>query len=294
MPERVVEVARLMSADEATLLIGSPVGTDLAPTVTSPPAGGVTRVVCEGETVALITRLDPGLRAGLRHIVTSHRYGEDVGRLPKRVDGQQQQVMSMLGAVFGYTPAKVFVRQEGCRMTAFSRDDPAAQELLEQVAASLSAEFARLLPDQAEHDREVVHGGIHKDWRMGESNWTSGVINQANVLPYHRDGNNLDTWSAMPTLRYKMRGGYLHLPEYGLVFPCGDGDVTSFYGKGVVHGVTPMVRAAADAYRYSLVFYALKGMRNCATYAEETRKVWEKRTQRERDMAAQIRERAGQ
>jgi hypothetical protein len=50
------------------------------------------------------------------------------------------------------------------------------------------------------------------------------------------------------------------------------------------------MRSVADlAYRYSIVYYALAGMVDCATFAEETRRGPERRTQRERDMAERAR-----
>lgn len=274
-------VERVMSRKDASKLVGSLVGVELEPTFRSPADGQHVRLVDQRtDTVALVTRLDADLRAQLRSLVTGIKFGAGVGR----------HKMSGRGAVFGYLPKKPQARQEGCRMATLGRDNPAGERLLENLADHFADEFERLLPYQALADKETVTNSLLREWRMGESSlWTSGVINQMNVLPYHRDGNNLDTWSAMPTIRYGMAGGYLHLPEYATVFPCGDGDVTWFFGRQLVHGVTPLVQRKPDAYRYSLVFYALKGMTSCATYAEETARVGERRTARERAEADRIR-----
>lgn len=290
MGESVLPLTRQLAADDATRLIGTPVGVDLEPTARSPRRDGdVIRLVDGGTTVALITRLPGDLRAGLRGLVTTYNYGAShVAR-----GSASRERISQRGATFGYAPRKPSILQEGCRTTKLSRDTPGADLLLNRVAGHLTDLFRDLDPEQAQHDREVLESSVLNDWRMGDSLWTSGVINQANVLPYHRDGNNLETWSAMPTLRYKMAGGHLHLPEYGVVFPCGDGDVTWFYGRGLVHGVTPMWRRADDGYRYSLVFYALKGMKDCATYAEETTRVAARRTERERAAVDRIRATVG-
>jgi hypothetical protein len=43
-----------------------------------------------------------------------------------------------------------------------------------------------------------------------------------------------------------------------------------------------------DAYRYSVVYYALRGMKDCFTYAVETAKGKESRTAREDGMARDI------
>jgi hypothetical protein len=276
----VYQVTRRIAPEEATALVGTSVGREWEPTHRSPSDEPV-RFVEDGETVALITVLPKPLKVRLRILLRGIRFGEGVARhsLPTK------------GATFGYAPKKPIGGQEGCRLGAFGRDNPAAEDLLEEIAVNLGDTFAELMPERAQADRATLERSVLNDWRLhGDSLWTSGVINDANVLPYHRDGNNLATWSAMPTLRYGMAGGRLHLPEYGIVFPCGDGDVTWFYGRGLVHGVTPMRRKLEDGYRYSVVFYALQGLKDCATYAEETAKVAARRTQRERAEAERIRE----
>ena len=52
-----------------------------------------------------------------------------------------------------------------------------------------------------------------------------------------------------------------------------------------MHGVTPMTPSAKDSYRYSIVYYALRGMKDCFTFAVETAKARESRTNREDNMA---------
>jgi len=127
---------------------------------------------------------------------------------------------------------------------------------------------------------------VHTDWRMGESQlWTSGVINQSATLPYHRDAFNFPVWSGMPVLRRHIQGGYLRIPEYEAVIPCRDGWGVFFAGFQLVHGVTPMVMTRRDGYRYSVVYYALKGMRSCFETAQETAYAKRRRTEREQDMA---------
>jgi hypothetical protein len=120
------------------------------------------------------------------------------------------------------------------------------------------------------------------DWRLTDhALWTSGVINKESPLPYHRDGNNFDAWSVMPVVRRGVRGGHLHLPEYDMVVPCRDGYAVAFYGKRLVHGVTPMERTTPDAYRVSVVYYALRGLKDCHTFAAETARAAVRRTERE-------------
>lgn len=182
---------------------------------------------------------------------------------------------------FGYRPRKPMMRNEGCVLTAFGRDNPEAHAYLAWYASALAQQLAVAFPEIEVMGREVVQQ-VKPDWRLtDDSLWTSGVINKESSLPYHRDGNNFDAWSAMPVVRRGVRGGHLHIPEYDLVVPCRDGYAVMFYGKKLVHGVTPMKKLYADAYRVSVVYYALRGLKDCHTFAEETAYAARKRTERE-------------
>lgn len=288
--ERVETVRRVLSATEAGAMIGTNVDTDLAPSFASPRVGEHVRVVDEetGDPIAFVTRLPRERSAELRAALRA---------TDKHLVNQARHSKSMLGkaVTFGYLPKKPMAKREACAPTTIGRDAPKVSDVLDRLAVDMSGQFERLFPTQAAADTRTLDDSVLADWRLGEKSlWTSGVINKTSTLPYHRDGNNFDTWSAMPSVRYGMAGGHLHLPEYGLTFPVGDGDVTWFYGRGIVHGVTPM-RAkrgmAKDAYRYSCVFYAVRGLKDCRTYAEETRLQALRRTERERAAAAELRER---
>jgi len=143
-----------------------------------------------------------------------------------------------------------------------------------------------LVPESSAEDSRAIEMNIAEEWRMTEkSNWTSGVVNRTAQLPYHKDSFNFDVWSAMPVIRKSTLGGFLSIPEYDLCIDCADGWAVFFRGYRHVHGVTPIVKLNTAAYRYSIVFYALRGMKDCFTHAIETSFGREKRTARERDMA---------
>jgi hypothetical protein len=91
----------------------------------------------------------------------------------------------------------------------------------------------------------------------------------------------------MPVIRRGMRGGMLHMYGYDQTVECRDGSVTMFNGYRYVHGVTPMKPVQKDAYRFSVVYYALRGMKDCHTTAlEERQYAQKKRTERENEMIA--------
>ena len=220
----------------------------------------------------------------------------DVALLRKAVVGipmtgvQRSTAFRSASRTFGSAPRKPVQRRDACRLSAFAVDEPARHAVLEKFADQLGETIVEIDPRIPEHDREVL-GVVLPEWRMGsEKLWTSGVINQSAKLPYHRDAFNFKTWSAMPVIRRGMRGGHLHIPEYDLTIACADGYAVYFCGRELMHGVTPMKAVTKDAYRYSIVYYALRGMKDCYTYAMETAYGKRKRTEREREMAKRVKE----
>lgn len=189
---------------------------------------------------------------------------------------------------FGYAPRRPVLGREGCAMSKTRRENPETEHLLEQLADHSCRQLQEIAPDIVAADRKTLEK-INNDWKIGEEKlWTSGVINNTSQLPYHRDNLNFPCWSAMPVLRRGVRGGHLHLPEYGIVVPCRDGYTAFFKGKELVHGVTPIYCTEPDGYRYSVVFYALQGMKDCFTHAKEQAYAQKRRTQRVREMAQRL------
>lgn len=193
---------------------------------------------------------------------------------------------------FGYSPRAAINLRDGCRASQFMRDEAVREAVLDDTANVLQKMMIDIDSRIVNRDTETLTV-IERDWFIGDTDlWTSGVINQSSTLPYHRDRFNFPTWSAMPVLRRGMDGGHLHIPEYDAVIQCRDGHAVFFPGHDLVHGVTPMRPRVPDAYRYSIVYYALRGMKDCHTAAEETAYARRRRTEREIGMAAKIEENA--
>lgn len=270
-----VEVARWLTPDMASELVGHPV---------PPLAEGITIidsptiVSCEGEPVAAYLPLADAGR--LRRAALSIDCSGGV---------QRNTNYRSRSRTFGYAPIRVVTRRESCSLTALGRDQPEVEAVLDSYADQFSAMLAGIDPAIVTRDQATL-GEVLPEWRLGEAKlWTSGVVNDTAALPYHRDGFNFATWSAMPVLRRGVRGGLLHLPEFGVAFACADSTVTLFPGRLWVHGVTPLSRVRPDdGYRISIVYYALRGMKDCRTAAEETRRAQTKRTEREAAMALRM------
>lgn len=270
-------VARVMTADEATLLVGSEVD-DLTPTVTT-----ATVALDETTREPVYAYLPLGDVADLRAAVRGISYSEAM----RAATGLRNR-----SRVFGYAPRRPVRLLENCNDTSLNRERPEVARVLDLWADRLLDLLGQIDPALVlDAHRELA--AVLPDWRLdgGRSIWTSGIINRASQLPYHRDSFNFPTWSAMPVVRRGMTGGHLNLPEYGATIACRDGWGVFFGGWNLVHGVTPMRQTAPDGYRYSVVYYSLRGMKDCATAAVETRQAWAKRTERERNAAATLRDR---
>jgi hypothetical protein len=191
---------------------------------------------------------------------------------------------------FGKSSKRVVMQREGCRDTSLSMEMPDQHQVLVDTAELLKQELETHVPGQVAKDLEAT-ADITDEWRMAPGAlWSSGVINYSSALPYHKDRNNFPAWSAMPVIRRGVRGGFLHIPAYDITLSCQDGMVAYFPGHLVTHGVTPMKRVKPDGYRYSVVYYALKGMKDCATAAMETAEARKRRTAREELMAEKARQ----
>ena len=185
----------------------------------------------------------------LRRSVLNIKYG---------VTKRQSLGIENSSRTFGMAPRKVYQRRESCRPTTLAQDQPDEHAVLVAFAEKFGKMFKEFAPHLFERDAEV--------------------LNEA--------GFNFATWSAMPVIRRDMDGGLLHFPEYDMTCACRDGWVLFFPGYKYVHGVTPMKPRSKDGYRYSIVYYALRGMKDCFTFAVETAKGAENRTKREEHMAA--------
>jgi hypothetical protein len=261
-------LATRRDVDEAALLLkGVDPSREWVPNVRT---GDTVIDVQTGEPVLIVRRYPGDLRA-LRHALISYPRQTVV-----RAGGQRNDANT-----FGFTPRRVMFKRNACRACAASIEAP---ELHRQIADVAGREVADLLlreyPERACHDAEEAQA-VLPEWRLHGSWFTSGVVNWNSALAYHYDRNNLDCWSAMAVVRRHVHGGHLHVPAYDAVVDCRDGDVIMFYGRGLLHGVTPMRKVRGDGYRISAVWYTVDGMRHCLPPEDEARRAREERTARE-------------
>ena len=263
---KTIELPRVMSRDEAAEVIGEDVP-DLEPTHNQE---GIYVDPETGDPVVAYVPL-PFHAAAYRDAVRRIKFSTIL-----RGSGTRNT-----SRTFGMAGRSVILRREGCKPASLHVDQPDECSVLLRAAKELGAQFRELMPAMYERDRERV-SEVHQDWRLVPGSlWTSGNINLSSALPYHRDRANFPTWTGMPILRRGTRGGRLHIPEYGVTLPCRDGMVVYFPGNELVHGVTPIAHVDPEGYRYTVVHYAIRGMKDCHSAAIEQAEAAKRRTKRE-------------
>lgn len=219
-----------------------------------------------GEPLMVVTRYKGDL-AAYRRAMREVRFGKN-----HRASG-----MRNINTNFGYTGRVPVLRRMACAMCTMAREQPEIHSVVESAADVMWHQFEELLPEQAATTAEKA-ASVLPDWRMVNTPWTSGVINETSALFYHTDRNNFHgSWSAMIVVRRNARGGYLHFPEYGITLQCRDGDLMFFAGSMLLHGVTPIARESGG-YRISAVYYSVAKMRKCLPPGEELKHAQQART----------------
>lgn len=182
--------------------------------------------------------------------------------------------------VFGFQP-RIPVRRDFCTATTTSREHPCEHDVLCRWGAKLTSEYERI--NRPRYLRQVeALSRVRSEWSIPCSVFTSGIVNWNNQLAYHRDqGNFPDLWSFMVVLTRDIDGGMLAMPELGIGLRYTGAVFSAFDGASIIHGVTPIKRKSAAAYRYSIVWYALAGMCKCGSPAQELERIKRVKTQRE-------------
>lgn len=265
-------IGRVLSDEAADALIGDP----------TPPEAADVNVTGAGVYVDARTGEPVFLYAPLPGDLTAYRAAVRAVPITTTLRGSGTRNASR---TFGMASRNVILRRESCRPASLALDRPELHAVLVALADGLRELMEANVPERLAVDRATV-AEVGADWRMAPGSvWTSGNINVGSALPYHRDRANYPVWSGMPVLRRGVRGGYLHVPAYDATIACRDGWVVCFDGNRVVHGVTPMEERDPDGYRVSVVYYALRNMKQCLPCDQERAAAAQRRTDRERRMA---------
>jgi hypothetical protein len=122
-----------------------------------------------------------------------------------------------------------------------------------------------------------------KDWTIGGSPFTSGIVNKNNQLKYHFDaGNFKGVLSNMVVFKKDVDGGHLVIPELDIALEVADNTLTIFNGQEILHGVSTIEYKNEQAYRYSIVYYSLEQMWKCEPLGDEIKRIRKIKTEREK------------
>ena len=183
--------------------------------------------------------------------------------------------------IFGFSP-RVTIRKDFCSATSLAKEQPAEHALVCQYAEKVADCYQRVNNPLYEQHLAATEGHVIGEYRVKNSPFTSGIINKNNPLKYHFDtGNFKSVWSCMLVFKHQVGGGYLSVPEYGLGFELKHNSLFMFDGQGLLHGVTPIRKRSATAFRYSIVYYSLREMWNCLPITDELLRIRNLKTERE-------------
>jgi len=171
--------------------------------------------------------------------------------------------------IFGYNPRNA-IRKDFCSITSFATEQPNQHAKIMSGGAIAAKHYALHNQELYSEHLKTTKERVVEDYRHADVPFTSGIINDNNPLCYHFDsGNFKDVWSAMIVLKKEIGGGYLSMPEYGVMCEVKDKSIFYFDGQSILHGVTPITKTRPDARRFSIVYYSLRAMWNCTPLREE-------------------------
>lgn len=169
---------------------------------------------------------------------------------------------------FGYNPRNT-IRRNYCSTTSMVYDHPKEHSEMVAFGEKISEYYKKYFPDVYKSHQEAANEKIYKDWKIGQTPFTSGIVNKNNPLKYHFDAGNIKSMlSNMIVFKDKSEGGYLSCPEYDIAFEVEDNSIVIFDGQSILHGVTP-IKLYPQGYRYSVVYYTLQSMWSCLPVNDE-------------------------
>lgn len=174
--------------------------------------------------------------------------------------------------IIGYRPRIAF-RNDFCGPTVPMMEKPKQVEEIIKILPQVEHYFEEYFPEVYQHQKTWVEQNVLPEYRIGDSVFTQGIINQTNRLAYHQDKGNLKGSRAiMLTFNRGTDGGNLVLPEFNVKLKPRNACMFVFDNLKRIHGVSPIRKLAENGNRFSIVFYTLKAMANCLPRKEEIKR----------------------
>lgn len=183
--------------------------------------------------------------------------------------------------IFGWRPRNT-IRADYCSATSMAFEQPAEHAIIARAGDVVAKYYREYNPDLYGKHAAITNERVRDEYHLEDEVFTSGIINKNNPLKYHFDaGNFKDVWSGMLVFKRDVGGGYLSVPQFGMAFELKDWSLLLFDGQSLLHGVTPIEKLSTSARRYSIVYYSLQQMWNCAPLGDEVARIRKLRTTRE-------------
>lgn len=183
--------------------------------------------------------------------------------------------------IFAYKPREK-IRNDMCTSTSLAVQMPQEHKIICDFANDLTNYYKKYCPEVFNEHLTVAKEKVLPEWKIGDTPFTSGIINQNNALHYHFDsGNFKEVYSNMVAFKSNTKGGHLSIPEYDIGLEISNNSIVLFDGQKICHGVTPIKLMSKAAYRYTIVYYTLQQMWKCEPIDEELARIRDERTKLE-------------
>lgn len=230
-----------------------------------------TIIYVDGVPVVLYASLKDFDTSALRWAVQSMKINKG-----KRSRGLQSE-----SSVFGYSP-RVPMRQDYCRISEMAKKYPKQHYIITNFINQVVELYQKYFPDVYAKHQEVVSEKILEEYKIGNTPFTSGVVNRNNQLKYHFDYGNFEGMlSNMVVFKKGVDGGHLCIPALDIALEVGDNTITIFNGQDILHGVSDINFYKEGAYRYSVVYYSLEQMWKCEPLDDEVLRLRETKSVKE-------------
>lgn len=200
--------------------------------------------------------------------VIKYQNNRRVTRLKTHYENERSSDIS-----FGFKPQNAIysVAAGACQFNATA---PKWYQKLISLGVDLQSIYELTNPERFERQKKIITETIKPHWVIENTIFTQGIINNTNNLDYHYDRGNFENcWSCMATFYINTVGGELLVPSLNIALKLEDSCFVLFDGQSLIHGVAPIKKLSKNAYRFSIVYYALKKMALCDSFEDEINKM---------------------
>ena len=199
------------------------------------------------------------------------------------VEGVRTRGLKTTSAIFGYSP-RIAMRHDYCTITSMAEKHPKQHHIISNYIKRVIQYYEEYFPEIFEQHKDIVYEKVLEEWKIGNTPFTSGIVNKNNQLKYHFDtGNFKGVLSNMVVFKKGTSGGHLVIPSLDLALEVSDNSLTIFNGQDILHGVSPIEYDTETGYRYSVVYYSLEQMWKCEPLGQEIDRIRNVKTVRERN-----------